>query len=112
MKFSLYKILTKIPAKQDERLNFRKYKKLDFEKYLILVSLWWHEPLNHQPHKMVRHSNNSSAFGDQPLKMVRHTQTIRRILVANCLSFFDHLVGLTLKRLIIIRFVQLPILLI
>ena len=95
MKFSLYKILTKIPAKQDERLNFRKYKKLDFEKNLILVSLWWHEPLKHQPHKMVR-----------------HTQTIRRLLVANCLSFFDHLVGLTLKRLIIIRFVQLPILLI
>ena len=40
MKFSLYKILTKIPAKQDERLNFRKYKKLDFDKNLILVSFW------------------------------------------------------------------------
>ena len=74
MKFSLYKILTKIPAKQDERLNFRKYKKLDFDKNLILVSLWWHEPLKRQPHKMVR-----------------HTQTIRRLLATNPLKWSDTL---------------------
>ena len=29
--------------------------------------------------------------------MVKHTQTIRRPLLANCLSVFDRLVGLALK---------------
>ena len=33
-------------------------------------------------------------------KMVKNTQTIRRFLTTNCLSMFDHFVGLTLKRLI------------
>ena len=32
--------------------------------------------------------------------MVRHTQTIRRLLPMNCLSVFDHFVGLALKRLL------------
>ena len=32
--------------------------------------------------------------------MVKHTQTIRRLLPPNCLSVFDHLVGLALKGLI------------
>ena len=31
--------------------------------------------------------------------MVKHTQTIRRLLQANCLSVFDRFVGLTLKKL-------------
>ena len=31
--------------------------------------------------------------------MVRHTQTIRRLLPTNCLSVFDHFVGLVLKGL-------------
>ena len=31
--------------------------------------------------------------------MVKHTQTIRRLLPKNCLSVFDHFVGLALKRL-------------
>ena len=31
--------------------------------------------------------------------MVRHAQTIRRLLRTNCLSVFDHLVGLALKGL-------------
>ena len=31
--------------------------------------------------------------------MVKHTQTIRRLLAMNCLSVFDHFVGLTLKGL-------------
>ena len=31
--------------------------------------------------------------------MVKHTQTIRRLLPANCLSVFDHFVGLALKEL-------------
>ena len=30
--------------------------------------------------------------------MVRHTQTIRQLLSTNCLSVFDHFVGLVLKR--------------
>ena len=29
--------------------------------------------------------------------MVKHTQTIRRLLAANCLSVFDHFVGKVLK---------------
>ena len=32
--------------------------------------------------------------------MVEHTQTIRRLLQTNCLSVFDHFVGLALKGLI------------
>ena len=32
-------------------------------------------------------------------KMVKHTQTIRRFLPTNCLSVFDHYVGLALKGL-------------
>ena len=31
--------------------------------------------------------------------MVKHTQTIRRLLPSNCLSVFDHFVGLALKGL-------------
>ena len=31
--------------------------------------------------------------------MVKHTQTIRRLLPTNCLSVFDHFVGLVLKGL-------------
>ena len=32
--------------------------------------------------------------------MVKHTQTIRRLLLTNCLSVFDHFVGLAHKGLI------------
>ena len=32
-------------------------------------------------------------------KMVKHTQRIRRLLPTNCLSVFDHFVGLALKEL-------------
>ena len=35
----------------------------------------------------------------QPQKMFKHTQTIRRFLPTNCLSVFDHFVGLALKGL-------------
>ena len=38
-------------------------------------------------------------FKRQPQKMVKHTQTTRRFLQANCLSVFDHFVGLALKGL-------------
>ena len=38
-------------------------------------------------------------FKGHPPKMVKHTQTIRRLLPTNCLSAFDHFVGLALKRL-------------
>ena len=31
--------------------------------------------------------------------MFKHTQTIRRLLPMNCLSVFDHFVGLGIKRL-------------
>ena len=33
----------------------------------------------------------------QPHKMVKHTQTIRWLLLMNCLSVFDHFVGLALR---------------
>ena len=32
-------------------------------------------------------------------KMLKHTKTIRRLLPTNCLSVFDHFVGLALKGL-------------
>ena len=32
--------------------------------------------------------------------MVKHTQAIRRLLPTNCLSLFDHFVGLALKGVI------------
>ena len=35
----------------------------------------------------------------QPHKMVKHTQAICRLLPMNCLSVFDHFVGLALKGL-------------
>ena len=37
-----------------------------------------------------------------PHEMVKHTQTIRRLLQTNCLSVFDHFVGLALKELKVI----------
>ena len=36
-------------------------------------------------------------FKRQPSKTVKHTQTIRRQNANECLSAFDHFVGLTLK---------------
>ena len=33
-----------------------------------------------------------------PNKMVKHTKTICQLLPTNCLNFFDHFVGLALKR--------------
>ena len=33
------------------------------------------------------------------LKMIKHAQTIRRQQLANCLSVFDHFMGLALKEL-------------
>ena len=42
-------------------------------------------------------------FKRQPHKIVKHTQTIHRLSPTNCLSVFDHFVGLALKGLIMIR---------
>ena len=42
-------------------------------------------------------------FKRQPHKIVKHTQTICRLLPTNCLSVFDHIVGLALKRLMYIQ---------
>ena len=38
-------------------------------------------------------------FKRQTHKMVKHTQTILRLLSTNCLSVFDHFVGLAFKGL-------------
>ena len=43
-------------------------------------------------------------FQRQSPKMVKHTQTIRRLLSTNCLSVFEHFVGLAVKGLGIIFF--------
>ena len=39
-------------------------------------------------------------FKRQTYKMVKHTKTILRLLRTNCLSVFDHFVGLVLKGLV------------
>ena len=39
-------------------------------------------------------------FKHQPHKKIKHTQTIRQLLPTNCVSVFDHFVGLALKQLI------------
>ena len=38
------------------------------------------------------------------LRMVKHTQTIRRLLLTNCLSVFDHFMRLALKGLRLIDY--------
>ena len=38
--------------------------------------------------------------------MIKHTQAIRRLLPTNCLSVFDHFVGLGLKELSFHSFVK------
>ena len=38
-------------------------------------------------------------FKCQPHRMVKHTQSVRRLLPTNCLSVFDHFVGLALTGL-------------
>ena len=38
-------------------------------------------------------------FKQQPRKIVKHTQTIHQQHPTNCLSMFDHFVGLVFKRL-------------
>ena len=42
---------------------------------------------------------NSEPFKRQSHKMVKQTQTFCRLLPSNCLSVFDHFVGLVLKEL-------------
>ena len=44
----------------------------------------------------------SEPFKRQSHKMVKHTQTIHRQQPTNCLSVFDHFVGLALKGLAIV----------
>ena len=42
---------------------------------------------------------NDEPIKCQPHKMIKHTQTIRRLLRTNCLTVFDHFVGLPLTGL-------------
>ena len=44
-------------------------------------------------------SGANEPFKRQPHKIVKHTQIIRRQEPTNCLSVFDHSVGLALKGL-------------
>ena len=41
-----------------------------------------------------------------PAKLQKHTQTIRRQKPTNCLSVFDHFVGLALKGLMLISLIR------
>ena len=41
----------------------------------------------------------SYPFKCQPHKMVKHTQAVRQLFPTNCLSVFDHFLGLALKGL-------------
>ena len=61
---------------------------------LIRGCLWWGEPL-----KMVPTGNKAQPFKRQHHRMVKHTQTICLQKPTNCVSVFDHFVGLKLKRL-------------
>ena len=55
--------------------------------------------------KLINLLKLSEPFKRQPHKMVKHTQTIRRQKLTNCLSVFEHFVGLALKGLILeVRF--------
>ena len=47
----------------------------------------------------------AATLSTKPTKL-SNTQTIRRLLPTNCLSVFDHFVGLTLKELKIIQFIS------
>ena len=49
--------------------------------------------------KVESKQKNSLPFNRQLYQMVKHAQTIRRLVSTNCLSVFDHFVGLALKRL-------------
>ena len=46
--------------------------------------------------KVIAELDSSLPFKRQPHKMIKHTQTIRRQQPTNCLSVFDHFVGLSL----------------
>ena len=48
---------------------------------------------------LVDYPRNSEpeAYRHQPYKKLKHTQTIRRLLLTNCLSVFDYFIGLVLK---------------
>ena len=48
---------------------------------------------------VVKITSPSQHFKHQPHKMAKHTQTIYQLLPTNCLSAFDHFVGLVLKGL-------------
>ena len=48
---------------------------------------------------LVSHLTIFKSFKRQPHKMFKHTQTIRQLLLTNCLIVFDHFVGLALRGL-------------
>ena len=54
---------------------------------------------SHLPQKYLLHPKHPLTLKRQPHKMDKHTQTIYRQQPANCLSVFDHFVGLVLKGL-------------
>ena len=56
-------------------------------------------PFSKIMHEKVTWGNACKMGKRQPHKMVKHTQTIRRLLVTNFLSVFDHFVGSALEGL-------------
>ena len=57
---------------------------------MILVNFRHYIPLPHSP---------LTPFKHQPHKMVKLIQTMTQLLLTNCLSVFDHFLGLVLKGL-------------
>ena len=99
--------VSKIPRLENWKI--RNLEKLYQTLYLLMVSEWhmlhdylivaiFHSCLNSP-----RNGCYWSFFNplkSQPHKMVKHTQAIRRQEQMNCLSIFDHFVGLVHKRLL------------
>ena len=69
-----------------------------------MFDLVLHRPLN-SLNKNVR-TTVCYPFKRQPLKMVKHTLTIRLQQPTNCLSAFDHFVGLVRKGLLFNAFMS------
>ena len=59
--------------------------------YIVFLNTW--------QCRFSKKCNKFLPFKRQLQKMVKHIQTIRGLLQTNCLSVFDHFVGLTLEGL-------------
>ena len=61
--------------------------------YMTVATYFYYEKMR----KTMRTAIVSYLFKLQPPKMAKHTQTIRQLLLTNCLSVFDHFMAWRLK---------------